>query len=66
MVLVYMPEGEFLMGSGDDNPKIGDEEKPQHTVYLDTFWIDQTEVTNGMYVCSEDDGPCKPPFSDKS
>jgi len=26
-----------------------DDEKPQHTVYLDTFWIDRTEVTNAQY-----------------
>ena len=65
-MLVYVPEGEFLMGSGDDNPKIGDEEKPQHTVYLDAFWIDQTEVTNAMYARCEQDGACEPPLSEKS
>jgi formylglycine-generating enzyme required for sulfatase activity len=26
-----------------------DDERPQHTVILDAFWIDQTEVTNAMY-----------------
>lgn len=66
MVLVYVPEGEFLMGSDDDNPQAGDEEKPQHTVYLDAFWIDQTEVTNAMYALCEEDGACEPPLSDKS
>jgi len=45
MVMVYVPAGEFEMGSevGNDN------EKPVHTVYLDAFWIDQTEVTNAMF-----------------
>jgi len=66
MVLVYVPEGEFLMGSGNDNPQAGDEEKPQHTVHLDAFWIDQTEVTNALYAFCEQDGACKPPLSDKS
>ena len=26
-----------------------DDEKPPHDVYLDAFWIDQTEVTNAMF-----------------
>ena len=38
MMMMYVPAGEFLMSS-----------LPQHTVYLDAFWIDQTEVTNAMY-----------------
>ena len=25
------------------------DEKPQHTVFLDAFWIDQTDVANAMY-----------------
>ncbi len=44
MTLVYVPAGEFQMGS-DQN----DDEKPIHTMYLDAYWIDQTEVTNAMY-----------------
>ena len=27
----------------------GENEKPEHKVYLDAFWIDQTEVTNAMF-----------------
>lgn len=45
MRMVYVPEGEFSMGSDDYQ----DDEKPVHNVYLDAFWIDQYEVTNGMY-----------------
>jgi formylglycine-generating enzyme required for sulfatase activity len=48
--MVLVPADEFLMGSTDADPKAGDDEKPQYTVYLDAFWIDQTEVTNGQYV----------------
>jgi len=43
--MVYVPAGEFTMGSSDYE----DDEKPQHTVYLDAFWIDKYEVTNELY-----------------
>jgi eukaryotic-like serine/threonine-protein kinase len=49
MKLLYVPAGEFLMGSTDPNSQAKFDEKPQHTVNLDAFWIDQTEVTNAMY-----------------
>ena len=50
MLMVYVPEGEFLMGSvEEDDPDVSDDKKPQHPVYLDTFWIDRTEVTNAMF-----------------
>lgn len=45
MTLVYVPAGEFIMGSNEGDV----DEKPMHTVYLDAFWIDKTEVTQGMY-----------------
>ena len=47
MVSVYVPSGEFLMGSTDSNGS--EEEMPQHNVYLDGYWIDKTEITNGQY-----------------
>ena len=49
MVMVYVPAGEFLMGSTNLDLDARDDEKPQHTVYLDAFWIDKTEVTNAMF-----------------
>jgi formylglycine-generating enzyme required for sulfatase activity len=61
MTMVYVPAGEFKMGSNDG----WDYEKPVHLVYLDTFWIDQTEVTNAMYAHCVADGICdQPPSSD--
>ncbi len=48
MPMVYVPEGEFLMGAKDD-PEAKNDETPQHIVYLDAFWIDKTEVTNAMF-----------------
>jgi formylglycine-generating enzyme required for sulfatase activity len=47
--MVYIPAGAFLMGGADADAKADDDEKPQHAVYLDAFWIDGTEVTNGQY-----------------
>lgn len=49
MVMVYVPAGEFTMGASFDHPGARDSEKPEHTVYLDAYWIDQTEVTGAMY-----------------
>ncbi len=49
MQQVYVPSGEFQMGSPESLAGAGVDEKPLHTVYLDAFWIDQTEVTNSMF-----------------
>lgn len=45
MVMVFVPGGSFVMGSFP-----GSDEWGPHTVTLDSFWIDQTEVTNAQYV----------------
>jgi formylglycine-generating enzyme required for sulfatase activity len=37
------------MGSSDSDPAAGKDEKPQRRVYVDAFWIDRTEITNGQY-----------------
>ncbi len=44
MVMVYVPGGIFEMGSLADT-----EQFDPHTVTLDAFWIDQTEVTNAQF-----------------
>ncbi len=57
MTLSYIPAGEFEMGSD-----IGyQDERPAHPVYLDAFWIDQTEVTNEMYSLCVKNGKCDRP-----
>ncbi len=63
MVLVSIPAGEFIMGSSRvDDPQAMEEELPQHTVYLDAYWIDRSEVTNAQYaLCVADDGACTKP-----
>ena len=45
MTLVYIPPGEFNMGSISANP----DEIPVHTVQLDGYWLDRTEVSNAMF-----------------
>ena len=45
--MVWIPEGTFLMGS--DGPQARPDESPVHTVKVDGFWIDQTEVTNAQF-----------------
>jgi serine/threonine-protein kinase len=57
MVMLYVPAGEFDMGS-DEGPE---DESPVHTVYLDAYWIDQTEVTNDQYRMCVEAGGCNPP-----
>ncbi len=49
MVEIYIPSGTFIMGSTDDFNEAELQEKPQHNVFLSGYWIDQTEVTQGMY-----------------
>ena len=62
MVMVYVPEGEFSMGSTDGET----DEKPVHPVYLDAYWIDKTEVTNAMYARCVSAGECDLPFRTSS
>ena len=64
MRLVFVPAGEFTMGSASD--AAGVFETPSHTVVLDGFWIDQTEVTNEQYAACVKAGACQPPFATAS
>jgi formylglycine-generating enzyme required for sulfatase activity len=45
----YVPAGEFTMGSADGDSQAVSDEKPQHRVYLDAYWVDRTKVTNAMF-----------------
>ncbi len=60
--MVYMPAGDFEMGSDAGEP----DEKPVHPVQLDAYWIDQTEVTNAMYANCVEANQCDPPASSAS
>ena len=61
MAMIFVSEGEFLMGSVNGEGD-GDEE-PQHAVFLDSYWIDQFEVTNAMYANCVSAGVCSLPVS---
>jgi eukaryotic-like serine/threonine-protein kinase len=70
MAMVYIPAGDFLMGStgADVDAALAMcyscgrdsflDEQPQHTVYLDAFWIDRTEVTVVQYQKCVEAGVC--------
>jgi hypothetical protein len=55
--MVLIPEGEFTMGSEAGFP----DEVPVHQVWVDAFYIDLTEVTNGQYRACVDAGVCEAP-----
>jgi eukaryotic-like serine/threonine-protein kinase len=66
MIEVWVPAGSFQMGTESG----WESEKPVHTVTLDGFWLDQTEVTNAQYRacvaadrCSEHDYPLSSDFN---
>jgi serine/threonine-protein kinase len=77
MVMVYVPAGEFQMGSTEADMKSAFElcthywdncdyerfydEQPQHTVVLDGYWLDRTEVTNDQYRTCVETGLCAEP-----
>ena len=44
---VLIPAGEFQMGSNASNTE--SDEKPMHTVYVDSYYIDKYEVTNAKF-----------------
>jgi len=62
---VYIPSGEFIMGSTNEQanfirklcqlyydkcrPSKYENEKPQHRVHLNSYWLMQTEVTHAQY-----------------
>ena len=62
MGLVYIPGGDFVMGSSDadkaawqkEHPGASrvlfTDEQPQRRVHLDAFWLGRTEVTNAQYL----------------
>jgi formylglycine-generating enzyme required for sulfatase activity len=76
MEMVFVPGGEFIMGS--DNAEVDfaleqcrvygtncarryfSVEIPLHPVRLDSFWLDLTEVTSAQFRMCVNDGACEP------
>ena len=69
--MVYIPEGDFIMGS--DEPAVcghdcseDQDVGPARTVHTAAYWIDVNEVTNAEYLECETAGACTPPKVDNS
>lgn len=58
MEMVPIPAGEFLMG---DDAAAAAPERPEHLVYLDSYWIDRLEVSNAQYRQCVEAGTCAEP-----
>jgi formylglycine-generating enzyme required for sulfatase activity len=74
MQMMYVPGGSFIMGGATMEamalckkvqteclPEWFNDTEPAHEVALDEFWIDEIEVTNGMYIKCKEAGVCQPP-----
>jgi len=45
--MVWIPGGEFMMGDNEEQP--ANNAQQLHTVKVDGFWMDETEVTNAQF-----------------
>ncbi|GEM_PF-2309138 len=59
--MAFIPAGSFWMGAAESDAEADADEKPQHEVQLDAYWLDQYEVTNEEYEQCVADGMCYEP-----
>ena len=62
MTMVLIPRGDFRIGSTAGEA----DEQPVHQIYLDAFWMDQTEITNAEYKKCATSGFCTNPSREDS
>ena len=60
LVYVWIEPGDFRWVRAT-KMSASDDEKPQHAVWLDGYWIQRTEVTNEQYKRCVDAEVCEPP-----
>lgn len=60
-LMVWVPAGTFRMGASPGDGAAAYDEHPAHTVSVEGFWLDATEVTNSEYRRCVDDQVCTPP-----
>ncbi len=58
---ILIPAGAFVMGCLSNDNQCFDNERPQHTVTLDAYYIDKYEVTNARYQACVESDACSPP-----
>lgn len=58
MVMIYIPSVSFRMGTDDGSDS---KNKPSREVMLDSYWMDQTEVSNAQYEMCVQAGKCTAP-----
>ncbi len=58
--MAAVPESQFIMGIDHTFNYAMEGILPRHTVQLDSFWIDRTEVTQGQYAKCVGEGVCRP------
>ncbi|MBN2549282.1 MAG: SUMF1/EgtB/PvdO family nonheme iron enzyme [Anaerolineales bacterium] len=61
MAMVFIPPGQFMMGSSLMEMGSKEDQTPRRTVTLDGYWMDRSEVTNAMYARCVAAGACSPP-----
>jgi eukaryotic-like serine/threonine-protein kinase len=61
MPLIFIPAGQFLMGSVAADQMSEPDERPQRRLSLSAYWIDQLEVTQAMYAVCVAAGACPAP-----